>query len=746
MIAEVLLKTAEFKSLTQASCGTPHSILGMHPLEKVKGKKSSLVVRAYLSGVERCEVVDISDTNGPRYPLEKVSSDGFFEGIIPGRASVFPYRLRVELSDGEVRQFYDPYRFLPSLSEDDIYYFCSGQDPVAHQKMGAHLRTIDGVKGVAFTLWAPNATRVSVVGDFNKWDGRYHPMRSLGASGIWELFIPGLADGSKYKFEIKTNQGFLQLKTDPYGTRFEAPPHNASIVCDLSDYEWEDGEWCAQRAKTDWKKAPLSIYEMHVGSWRAVIEDANRPLSYRELAVELVAYLKDMHYTHVEFMPLAEHPFDGSWGYQVTGFFGPTQRFGSPQDFMYLVDTLHQNNIGVIMDWVPAHFPTDSFALAKFDGTALYEHADPRQGFHQDWGTLIFNYGRSEVCSFLISSALAWCERYHIDGLRVDAVASMLYLDYSREEGEWVPNQYGGRENLEAIEFLRAVNDRVHEAYPGTLMIAEESTSFPGVTRPTSEGGLGFDLKWNMGWMHDTLQYMQKDPIYRKFSHDQLSFGMLYQYSESFTQVFSHDEVVHGKGSMLNKMPGDPISNKARQLRCLYGLMWFWPGKKTLFMGCDFGQSAEWAYARSLDWHLLQYLDHKGIQNAVRDLNRLYQTLPGLAAVDDDPNCFEWVNCTDGDNGALSFLRRCGNEADEKTGALILVGSFTPVLREAYRVGVPEAGFWKEIFNSDAKEYGGLGFGNCGGIEAEAVPCDGRPFSIVVQLPPHSMSAFYLSN
>lgn len=720
----------------------------MHPFQKVKGKKSTLVVRAYLSGVERCEVVDISKANGPRYPLEKLSSDGFFEGVITGRTSVFPYRLRVELSDGEVRQFYDPYRFLPSLSEDDIYYFCSGQDPLAHQKMGAQLRSIDGVQGVAFTLWAPNATRVSIVGDFNKWDGRYHPMRSLGTSGIWELFIPGLAVGSKYKFEIKTNQGFLQLKTDPYGTCFEAPPHNASIVCDLNDYNWNDAEWCAQRATTDWKKAPLSIYEMHVGSWRAVVEDANRPLSYRELAVELVAYLKDMHYTHVEFMPLAEHPFDGSWGYQVTGFFGPTHRFGSPQDFMYLVDTLHQNKIGVIMDWVPAHFPTDSFALAKFDGTALYEHADPRQGFHQDWGTLIFNYGRSEVCSFLISSALAWCERYHIDGLRVDAVASMLYLDYSREEGEWVPNQYGGRENLEAIEFLRAVNDRVHEAYPGTLMIAEESTSFPGVTRSTSEGGLGFDLKWNMGWMHDTLQYMQKDPIYRKFSHDQLSFGMLYQYSESFTQVFSHDEVVHGKGSMLNKMPGEPISNKARQLRCLYGLMWFWPGKKTLFMGSDFGQSAEWAYAKSLDWHLLQYLDHKGIQDAVRDLNRLYQTFPGLAAVDDDPKCFEWINCTDGDNSVLSFLRCFGNAENEKSEdehSLIIVGSFTPVLREAYRVGVPEAGFWKEVFNSDAKEYGGLGFGNCGGIEAEAVPSDGQPFSIVLQLPPHSMSAFYHS-
>ena len=737
--AGVILSQAEFESITHTNCGAPHALLGMHPIKPKKGGATALVVRAYLRGVERCEVVDLADPE-KRYPLERLSEDGLFEGVIQGPAAVFPYRLRVQQSNGELRQFHDPYCFLPTLSEEDVYYFCSGHDPQAHHKLGAHPREIEGVPGVAFSVWAPNAKRVSVVGDFNHWDGRYYPMRSLGASGIWELFVPGLEAGAKYKFEIGSQQNYPHLKTDPYGAAFEAPPHNASIVSKLDDYVWNDCDWTARRAVTDWKKEALSIYEVHLGSWRTVVEDANRPLNYRELATELVDYLKDMHYTHVEFMPLAEHPFDGSWGYQVTGFFAPTHRFGSPQDFMFLVDTLHQHGIGVIMDWVPAHFPTDSFALGQFDGTALYEHADPRQGFHQDWGTLIFNFGRSEVRSFLISSALAWCERYHIDGLRVDAVASMLYLDYSREEGEWIPNRHGGRENLEAIDFLRTVNDAVHEAFPGTLMIAEESTSFPGVTAPTADGGLGFDLKWNMGWMHDTLEYMQQDPIHRKFAHHQLSFGMLYQFSEHFTQVFSHDEVVHGKGSMLYKMPGEPISNKARQLRCLYGLMWLWPGKKTLFMGCDFGQSSEWAYARSLDWHLLQYPDHDGIQRAVRDLNRLYRETPGLAAADCNSNGFEWINCTDGDNSTLSFLRKTdGGET------LAVVGNFTPVLREGFRVGVPQAGYWEEIFNSDAKDYGGLGFGNCGGLEAEAIEWDGRSHSLCLQLPPHSISVFRLT-
>ena len=732
----MIVSNTQLESITNVASSEPHSILGMHPHSQ-KGK-AGLVVRAFLDDALNCEVVDVSTPDGPRYPLERLTADGFFEGFIPNRKEVFAYRLRIERYNGEIRQFYDPYCFLPALSGDDLYLFNQGNDHQAHNKLGAHLRELNGVAGVSFAVWAPSAKRVSVVGDFNHWDGRYHPMRSLGSSGIWELFVPGLAEGTKYKFEIGTAQGYSQLKTDPYGTCFESPPHNASIVSKLDGYAWNDAEWIKRRESTQWANAPISIYEMHVGSWKSVVEDAGRPLSYRELAAELVDYLKDMNYTHVEFMPLSEHPFDGSWGYQVTGFFAPTYRFGTPEDFMYLVDTLHQNGFGVIMDWVPAHFPTDSFALGQFDGTALYEHADPRQGFHQDWGTYIFNYGRNEVRNFLIASALAWCERYHIDGLRVDAVASMLYLDYSREEGQWIPNQHGGRENLEAIDFLRRANDLVHQYYPGTLMIAEESTAFPGVTKPTAEGGLGFDMKWNMGWMHDTLEYFQKDPIYRKYEHHHLSFGMLYQYSENFTQVFSHDEVVHGKCSMLLKMPGEPISNKARHLRLLYAMMWMWPGKKTLFMGCDFGQSAEWNHSGSLDWHLLQYIDHEGVQMVVRDLNRIYRDVPGFAAGDNHSEGFEWINSNDADNSILTFIRN-GNE---QTDTLAAVGNYTPVLREGFRVGVPHLGFWKEILNTDAREYGGLGYGNGGGVMAEEIEWDGRPYSIKLELPPVSMGVF----
>lgn len=733
----MITSKAELKSITEVKCFRPHDILGMHPYKKKDGAKC-LLVRAYLDDARSCEIVDASNPDGPRHPLKKISEDGFFEGLIDDPKEVFRYRLRTERYNGEIRQFYDPYSFLPTISNDDLYLICEGTDTAVHHKMGAHLREVDGVQGVSFAVWAPNAQRVSVVGDFNHWDGRYHPMRRIGSSGVWELFIPGLESGMKYKYEIATVDGCPQLKTDPYGTFFEAPPHNASIIYEVDDYEWGDAKWIKKREQTDWLQEPISVYELHAGSWKAVVEDANRPLSYRELAAELVDYVGGMGYTHVEFMPLSEHPFDGSWGYQVTGFFAPTYRFGPPEDFMYLVDVLHQNGIGVIMDWVPAHFPTDRFALAQFDGTALYEHADPRQGFHHDWGTLIFNYGRDEVRGFLIASALAWMERYHIDGLRVDAVASMLYLDYSREEGQWIPNKHGGRENLEAIDFLRKANDLVHELYPGTLMIAEESTAFPGVTNPTGEGGLGFDIKWNMGWMHDTLQYFSKDPIYRKFVHDQLSFGMLYQYTENFTQVFSHDEVVHGKGSMIMKMPGEPMLNKAHQLRLLYALMWFWPGKKTLFMGCDFGQSSEWKYNASLDWHLLEYLDHRGIQSLIRDLNRVYREMPEIAALDNDEAGFEWINCTDGDKSVLSFMRKAGKSGE----TVAAVGNFTPVQREGYRVGVPHAGFWKEIINTDAGDYGGQGYGNRGGVEAEAVEWDGRPYSIKLDLPPTAMNAF----
>ncbi len=711
----------------------PHELLGMHPVA------DKLVVRALLRGAVTCEVVDCADES-VRYPLQKIHDDGLFEGEIKGRDAVFGYRLRVRLPNGEIRQFYDPYCYLPTLSEDDLFLFNEGNDHQLHCKMGSHLRKLGDVPGVSFTVWAPSARRVSVVGDFNGWDGRYHPMRSLGSSGVWELFIPGLERGVGYKYEILGADGGLRLKSDPFGHLYEPSPNNASIVWPVNGYEWGDKEWMARRAHADWRRQPISVYEVHMGSWRRVVEDNGRPFTYREMATALAAYVKDMGFTHVEFMPLAEHPYDGSWGYQVTGFFAPTHRFGTPQDFMYLVDTLHRSGIGVIMDWVPAHFPRDRFALAEFDGTHLYEHSDPRQGQHQDWGTLIFNYGRHEVRGFLTASALAWFDWFHIDGMRVDAVASMLYLDYSRREGEWVANRHGGRENLEAIEFIRSVNDLVHRYHPGALMIAEESTAFPGVTRAVADGGLGFDLKWNMGWMHDTLQYFENDPLFRKWHHHKLTFAMLYQYSEQFVLVFSHDEVVHGKGSLLLKMAAGTIADKARSLRALYAWMWCWPGKKTLFMGCEFGQSAEWRYDQSLDWHLLQYIDHRGVQQLVRDLNRLYRNEPALAVADLDAKGFRWVNAGDAESSVLSFLRLAPDDDD----VILVVGNFTPVARN-YRLGVPAAGFWREVLNSNASEYGGEGSGNAGGVKSEAVPCDGRSESISVYLPGMTTLVFRLA-
>jgi 1,4-alpha-glucan branching enzyme len=727
----MIIKRADVKQLLDGRCGQPHAFLGMHSLRK--GKQSGLVVRALLDSVISCEVVDTgASAKAISYPMERIDEAGFFEVWIPGR-DFFKYQLRARRENGEIRQFSDPYSFLPTLGEQDIYFFNEGTETRVYEKLGAHLRTIDGVPGVAFAVWAPNASRVSVVGDFNHWNGRFHPMRSLGMSGLWELFIPGLEPGIKYKYEIaRADGGYPHLKTDPYGTAFESPPHNAAIIADTRAYEWGDSEWVQRRGSMDWNQRPISVYEVHLGSWKRVVEDNLRPLTYREIAHQLVDYVTDMGFTHVEFMPLSEYPFEGSWGYQVTGFFAPTHRHGTPEDFMYLVDTLHQAGIGVIMDWVPAHFPTDSFALAQFDGSHLYEHADPRQGFHQDWGTLIFNYGRDEVRSFLIGSALAWFDRYHIDGLRVDAVASMLYLDYSREEGQWIPNRYGGRENLEAISFIKETNRLAHQLFPGTLMIAEESTAFPGVTTAVEDGGLGFDLKWNMGWMHDTLKYFEKDPIYRRYEHWQLTFGMLYQYSERFTQVFSHDEVVHGKGSMINKMGAGSIAEKARHLRLLYTFMWLWPGKKTLFMGSEFGQSAEWNHAKSLDWHLLEYTDHSGTQRVVRDLNHLYRDEPVLFEHDFDHRNFQWLNGDDAEQSVLSFARLHPNGKD----CLLVVLNLTPVPRPNYRLGVPHAGRYEPIFNSDAAVYGGSEYAGVDMLESESVPSNGRDQSVVLQIPP----------
>lgn len=732
----MILTKSEFEAILHARHGSAHSVLGMHPLTYRRSR--GLVVRALLRDAVACEVILTDETPPAVFPMKLLAPEGLFEVFIPKHPDVRVYELRATSADGRVRQFRDPYCFLPTLGDQDLYLFNEGNEHRIYNKLGSHLRDLGGVKGTAFAVWAPSAARVSVVGDFNGWDGRYHTMRSLGASGVWEIFIPGLESGSLYKFEIRDSHGSIRVKTDPYGTRFEPPPGNAAIVCAADGFTWTDGDWITKRATRSWNTdTPMSIYEVHLGSWRRKPEEGNRPLTYREAAPQLADYANEMGFTHIEVMPLAEHPFDGSWGYQVTGFYAPTHRFGTPEDFAWFVDHLHQRGIGVILDWVPAHFPRDAFALAEFDGTHLYEHADPRQGAHMDWGTLIFNYGRNEVRCFLVANALAWFDRYHLDGLRVDAVASMLYLDYSRGAGEWVPNRYGGRENLEAIAFLRGVNDLVHHYYPGGLMIAEESTSFPGVTRPTAEGGLGFDLKWNMGWMHDTLQYFSKEPIHRKFHQNDLTFGMLYQYAERFVSVFSHDEVVHGKGSMLYKMGAWHIPEKAANLRALYAHMWVYPGKKLLFMGNEFAQAQEWNYNASLDWHLCQYMDHEGVRRLVGDLNRLYVSEPALGSNDFNPHGFRWISCLDGDANVIAYLR---SDSTDQT-LFVAVGHFGGATR-TYRVGVPRRGWWKEVINSNSEYYGGSGLGNDGGRSSTEVPHDGYTQSIELTLPPLTTLVF----
>ena len=735
----MIITKKELDLLLNCQSAQPHALLGMHTVTH-QGRRG-LVVRALLQDAVTCEVVDHQTEPELRFPMEKINALGVFEGFIPDRTEVFRYRLRVEKGNGEIRHFYDPYCFLPTLSQQDLYLFNEGTEHRIYQKLGAHFRVLEGVQGVSFAVWAPNATRVSVVGDFCRWDGRFFPMRSLGNSGVWEIFIPGLHEGLLYKYEIAPRKGLVRLKTDPYGSYFEGPPNNASVIWHVEKYQWGDQAWIEQRAKTDWLKQPVLVYELHLGSWKRNPEDGNRPFTYREMARELVAYVKEMGFTHVEFMPLAEYPFDGSWGYQVTGFFAPTHRYGTPEDFMFLVDTLHQNGIGVLLDWVPAHFPKDFFALPHFDGTHLYEHQDPRQGEHQDWGTLIFNYSRPEVRCFLVGSAMTWLDRYHIDGLRVDAVASMLYLDYSRKPGQWIPNRFGGRENMEAIDFLRYANTTAHKYFPGVLMIAEESTAWGGVSKPVKDGGLGFDLKWNMGWMHDTLEYFQKDPIHRKFHHNQLTFGMIYQNTEKFMMVFSHDEVVHGKGSMLLKMGAYHIPEKATQLRALYAWMWGWPGKKTLFMGGEFAQSAEWAYDKSLDWHLLQYMDHEGVRLLVRDLNHFFTAYPFLAAADHDPLSFQWVNNNDANNSVISFVRH-GTKSED---VLLVVANLTPVPRPQYRVGVPREGAWTEVLNTNSKRYGGSGHGHLEPVKTQPIKWDGRPHSLDLTLPGMAVLYFLLS-
>ncbi len=728
----MILSSAELESLVQASHRSPHQLLGMHPL----GDGSGVVVRAYLPDAAKIEVKPTLEKDKPAFSLKRIHESGLYEGTTTGAQKVYAYELVVTDYQNKVRKVRDGYSFLPTLGEMDLYLFGQGNERRIYEKLGAQIKSIDGVWGTSFAVWAPNAQRVSVVGDFNGWDGRYHQLRLLGPSGVWEVFIPGVGEGAHYKYELKDATGAIVLKTDPYGFFFEAAPKNASIVWNNTKFKWTDDEWIERRRERNALREPMSIYEVHMGSWMK--KSAMESLSYRELARPLVEYLQKTGFTHVEFLPVSEHAFYPSWGYQVTGFYSPTTRYGTPDDFQYLVNALHAAGIGVIIDWVPAHFPRDEWALARFDGTCLYEHEDPRKGAHQDWGTLIFNYSRHEVVNFLAANALFWCDRFHIDGLRVDAVASMLYLDYSRKEGEWIPNQYGGRENIEAVEFLKKFNHLTHTEFPGVVTIAEESTAWPQVTRPPYLGGLGFSLKWNMGWMHDTLGYFKRDPVHRKYHQNDLTFAMLYHFNENFLLPLSHDEVVHGKGSLIGKMPGDDWQ-KFANLRALLGYQWMFPGKKLLFMGCEIGQPAEWNANASLDWWLLdQGPFHKGVQRFIGDLNRVYRENDALWDADYDVDGFYWLDCNDHANSVLSFVR----QNQERTSKLLVIMNLTPVWRTNYRVGLPNPGWWREVLNSDAEIYGGSNKGNLGGVMAQDYQVHFQPYSAEFSLPPMSVLAF----
>ncbi len=706
----------------------PFELLGPH--EVMAGGRRALAVRAFLPGSSQAWVVDAGHRQ--TQPMRRIHPAGLYEAICPMQSTDARHRYQLRVADqrGTETMMHDPYAFPPLLSEFDLYLLGEGRHWTSYRKLGAQLRSIDTVNGVNFAVWAPNATGVSVVGDFNEWDPRRHPMRKHIPSGVWELFVPGLEAGTIYKYHVRHRDQAFE-KADPYGFAAEVPPRTASKVADLDRYTWNDTEWMANRHHTNALDAPMSVYEVHLGSWRRPGDDPNRWLDYRDLAHQLVEYCQQMGYTHLELMPVSEHPFSGSWGYQTVGYFAITSRYGSPEDFMYFVDHCHQNGIGVIIDWVPAHFPRDAHGLRMFDGTHLYEHADPRQGEHPDWGTLIFNYGRNEVRNFLVSNALFWLDRYHIDGLRVDAVASMIYLDYSRGPGQWIPNEYGGRENLRAISFLKEFNEQAHLQYPGVLTIAEESTAWSGVSRPTYLGGLGFSLKWNMGWMNDTLRYMHHDPVHRKYHHDELTFSLIYAFSENFVLPFSHDEVVHGKGSLMDQVPGD-LWQKFANLRLLYSYMFAHPGKKLMFMGCEFGQWNEWNYDSSLQWDLLQWDSHQGLQRFVTDLNRLYRREAALHEVDFEHQGFEWIDCHNWEQSTLAFVRRAKDPRD----FIVTACNFTPVPRTMHRLGVPELCWYEEILNSDSTYYGGSNLGNGPGLMAEELPWDGRPYSVPITLPP----------
>ncbi|HMS94467.1 MAG TPA: 1,4-alpha-glucan branching protein GlgB [Tabrizicola sp.] len=720
-MAKTGLDRATAEAIAEGRHGDPFGVLGLQ--KRAKGWE----IVAFVPGAERLWVVS------GKTETEAVAFAGIPGLFTHSMARKAPYNFRAE-ANGKEWEFEDPYRFGPVLGEMDEYLLGEGSHRRLWQALGAHVMQHEGVSGTHFAVWAPNAERVSVVGDFNLWDGRRHPMRKRGATGVWEIFLPGLGEGTVYKYEIRAPGGALMpLKADPVGFGSEHPPANASIVRKISG-DWHDGDWLKTRAAKHSIDAPISVYEVHLGSWRRA--PGNRMLSYPELAEQLVDYVASMGFTHIECLPVSEYPFDGSWGYQPVGMFAPTIRHGTPEEFRAFVDAAHRKGLGVILDWVPGHFPTDAHGLGRFDGTALYEHEDPREGFHQDWNTLIYNYGRIEVKNYLVSNALYWLEEYHIDALRVDAVASMLYRDYSRKHGEWIPNRDGGRENYEAIDVLRATNTITYGECPGIMMVAEESTAFPGVSRPVDQGGLGFGFKWNMGWMNDTLSYMSRDPVHRKYHHNLMTLGLTYAFSENYILPISHDEVVHGKGSMLAKMPGDG-PQKFANLRAYYGFMWAHPGKKLLFMGQEFAQGAEWNHNVSLDWHLLDIAEHNGIQALVRDLNRIYRATPALFVNDCRPEGFEWLEWNDADAGVFAWIRK-GREGDRP---LVAVVNMTPVLRR-YRLGLPAAGLWHEILNTDAKAYGGGNRGNLGGVTTDRTPWHGQTQSAEVTLPP--LSALYL--
>ena len=716
---------------------TPRDFLGPQELRHDDGKSvCPCLVRAFLPDADEVWIVNFSRT--VEQQMKRVHESGLFEVIC--EKNVFETdsgRYKLKIHQGETtKMMNDPYAYGSMLTELDLYLFNEGNHYEIYEKLGAHIREVDGVTGVNFAVWAPNARGISLVGDFNGWDGAANPMHKLIPSGVWELFIPAMAPGEKYKFKVNDAHGNIVEKTDPYGFFSEIPPRTASVVTDLTEYKWNDQDWIKQRETEDQLSKPISVYELHPGSWQHD-EEGNSWLNYRDLADRVVKYCLEFGFTHIELMPITEHPFTGSWGYQTVGYFAPTSRYGSPEDLMFLVDHCHQNGIGVIVDWVPAHFPKDGHGLAKFDGTALFEHADPRQGYHPDWDTLIFNYGRNEVRNFLISNALFWLKYYHIDGLRVDAVASMLYLDYSREDGEWVPNQFGGRENIAAIDFLKRMNEKVHETFPGALTIAEESTAWGGVSRPTYCGGLGFSLKWNMGWMNDTLRYQTKDPAHRRYHHDELTFSLIYAFTENFMLPFSHDEVVHGKGSLLDQMPGD-MWQKFANLRLLYAYMWTHPGKKLLFMGCEWGQWNEWNVDAGLQWDLLEWDSHSGMQKLVGDLNKVYKAEKSLHEVDFEDAGFEWVDSMSSEKSILAYLRRAKDPSD----FTLTVLNFTPVVYDNYRIGVPEPGSYREILNSDSEIYSGSNQGNGGSVVAEQIEAQGREWSINITLPPLAGAIF----